>query len=334
MQPKPVDSSKLLRTWEHPEPGPQEWVIDQWLPKGYVTSLFAHPGASKSFLAQYFGMCIATGKDVFGRAVQRGPVLFLDGELNLESWLRRGYMLARGSMNSEEIPDDLFYYQVEGSVLEPSIMAEVLGFIADNGIVLTVIDSFTACLPGDDTNKLDDVAVRLRKLRPLGSVLVIDHAAKAADMTVSGTAIGSNAKTMFVRSALQIASSPAGGSILQHVKTNFGKRSDPVAYKIEFSGAFATVRQVGYDDESLEGIEGAVTAAKRIIAAFRANCFPQGATVRDVAEALDLVQRTVRNNLNSMRRRKHLHHEGKRYYLPPAAPVLAFDSSKKDSQTP
>lgn len=292
------------------EPPAQRWIVDGWVPEGFVTTLYAHGGSSKSFLAQFWAMSIALGLPIFKHGVIKGPVLFLDGELDKHSWLRRGYMLARG-LNIDRIPRGVFYRRVSRSLLEPQFRKEIVSFLQQERPVLTIIDSFTACLPGNDTNSLDDVTNRIRTLSELGTVLLIDHSAKGSDMTGTATAIGSVAKMMFARSALQIASSPAGGSVLRHTKTNFGPLSDPVAYTLNFGGNMVCVDQIDYTDERLEGIEQALPARARILAAFLAGEFPLGGTARDIAEALDMPPKTAKNSLSQLRRQGHLRLNGK-----------------------
>ncbi len=308
------------------EPEPQRWIIDGWIPEGFVTTLFAHGGSSKSFLSQYMAMCVALGLKVFDHDVAKGAVLFLDGELDCDSWLRRGYMLARG-LRLDRIPRGLTYRHVSRSLMDASTRKEIVSFIRSEKPVLTIIDSFTACLPGEDTNSLDDVTSRFHVLSELGTVLVIDHAAKGADMTLTATAIGSVAKMMFSRSALQIASSESGGSVLQHKKSNFGPLADPVTYSLNIGGGLAIFDQIGYTDERLEGVEKALPVAKRIMAAFRGGQFPDGASTKDVADALEVNEKTLRNKINVLRQKGELVHDGRLWRLAPPPNFNASQSS-------
>ena len=43
-------------------PPDREWVIKDWLPKGYVTALYGDGGVGKSLLVQQLATCVATGK--------------------------------------------------------------------------------------------------------------------------------------------------------------------------------------------------------------------------------------------------------------------------------
>lgn len=51
--------------WEG-EPPEREWIIKDWLPRGYVTALYGDGGVGKSLLSQQLMTCIATGKPWLG----------------------------------------------------------------------------------------------------------------------------------------------------------------------------------------------------------------------------------------------------------------------------
>ena len=53
------------RDWQG-KPPKREWIIDEWLPRGYVTALYGDGGVGKSLLAQQLMACLATGKSWLG----------------------------------------------------------------------------------------------------------------------------------------------------------------------------------------------------------------------------------------------------------------------------
>ena len=71
-----------------------DWLIRGYLERDTVTQLFGDPGSGKSFVALDMALSIATGKDWYGYATQRGPVIYLAGEgtrgmqRRKEAWLR------------------------------------------------------------------------------------------------------------------------------------------------------------------------------------------------------------------------------------------------------
>ena len=61
------------------EPGPRRFVIEDLIPEGDTSILYGDGGQGKSFLALYFGTCVATGTAVLDQKVERSNVLYLDG---------------------------------------------------------------------------------------------------------------------------------------------------------------------------------------------------------------------------------------------------------------
>jgi hypothetical protein len=324
--PKPDAESidRFVFVHECDDPPPQEWVWDGWIPKDFVTILYAMGGSSKSFMSQYIGMQIAMNKPVFGQKVTGGPVLFLDGELDRDSWLRRGFMFARG-MKLERLPSHLVYRRVRTSLLDPKVRSEVLSFIKAERPVLTIIDSFTACLPGVDTNSMDDIVTRMKAIEDFGSVLLIDHTKKTSDVGDS-TPIGSVAKWNFARSAIQLSAGKEGGTVMKQTKSNFGKLCDPIAYTLNVSGGHAHVDLLSFSDERLEGVEGVLPAKQRIAHTFRSDAFPNGATSKDLAEHLGITEKTVRNKAAQLVREGLLTKDGRVWRPAPSPGWSAYES--------
>jgi len=74
----------------HGEPPQREWLIKDWLPRGYVTALYGDGGIGKSLLAQQLMTCLATGKPWLGletRSLRVYGVLCEDDENEL--WRRQ-----------------------------------------------------------------------------------------------------------------------------------------------------------------------------------------------------------------------------------------------------
>lgn len=310
------------------EPEPQEWIWSGWIPKGFVTTMYAHGGSSKSFLSQFMGLQIAMNREIFGRKVIGGPVVFLDGELDRDSWLRRGYMLAR-SMKIDRLPPRVVYRRVSTSLLDPKTRKDVIEFVRELRPSLVIIDSFSACLPGADTNSLDDVVARMKAIEEFGTVLLIDHTKKSSDVTDSSP-IGSVAKWNFARSAIQLSSSAAGGTVMKHTKSNFGPLCEPVAYTFEIENGTASIRQIPFSDERLDGVEGALTVRQRIIAAYQAGDFNGGATAKEISDRLNVPVKTVMNKLGQMKAREFIK-DGK-IWRPKSAPGWVSEEVSVDAK--
>ena len=78
------------------EPDPQSFVVADLIPTGYITSLYGRAGSSKSFLAAVLAAHVVLGRSIFGKEVRQGPVVYLDGELEVDTFARRSWMIARG----------------------------------------------------------------------------------------------------------------------------------------------------------------------------------------------------------------------------------------------
>jgi biotin operon repressor len=281
-------------------PPPQEFVLEDYIPAGCVTSLYAKGGSSKSFLALILAFHVVRGVSVFDRAVQRGPVLYLDAELDQQTAERRGWMIANG-LGLDRIPDGLKYVRLRGSLTESGCNADIRGIIQEHRPRLTIIDSFTAAIRGKDTNSLDDISDRLRWLDEFGTVLMIDHVSKSADFGANVSAIGSVAKQIFARSALFIASN-GNASILRHEKSNFGPLSAPVRFALNFSSEFVALEApLRDDDPRLQGIEGALPIRERLRSVMLNGEYPEGVSAQDLSELLEVSRSSVSNALTSLR---------------------------------
>lgn len=296
---KPLDDVINLGRSSGPPP-PQDFVLQDYIPAGSVTSLYAKGGSSKSFIALMLGFHVVRGEKIFDRDIQQGPVLYLDAELDELTAERRAWMIARG-LGINHLPDGLHYHRLRKSLTDEGCNQHVRQAIEAIRPRLTIIDSFTAAVRGKDTNSLDDVSDRIRWLDEFGTVLMIDHTPKSADIGANVTAIGSVAKQIFARSALFIAST-GKASVLRHEKSNFGPLAEPLRFALNFSHEYVTLEApLAADDPRLHGIEAALPARDRVRDALLSGEYPDGVTPTELAEALGLVQKTVSNALSSLK---------------------------------
>src|SRR5688500_533376 len=70
------------------EPPPRRFVVGGWLPVPCLSSCYGGPGIGKSMIAQQLAACVVTGREFFGCAVDRGPVLGIFGEDDSEELQR------------------------------------------------------------------------------------------------------------------------------------------------------------------------------------------------------------------------------------------------------
>jgi hypothetical protein len=294
-------------------PSAQEFVLEKYIPTGYVTSLYAKGGSAKSFLALILAFHIVRGEKVFDCDVQQGPVLYLDAELDEKTAERRAWMIARGR-GVQRLPGGLYYYRLRDSLTNPAYNEGVKAIIDQFRPRLTIIDSFTAAVRGKDTNSLDDVSDRLRWLESFGTVLMIDHTPKNADIGSTATAIGSVAKQMFARSALFVATN-GKASVLRHDKSNFGPHAEPIRFALNFTDACVTLEApLASDDLRLHGIEEALPARERVRDALCAAEYPNGASAKELADSLEMNVKTVSNALSWLKSENHASNAGGKWF--------------------
>jgi DnaB helicase-like protein/AAA domain-containing protein len=289
-----------------PEPGPQEFIVDALIPSNFITIMFALGGSRKSFLALFIAFCVCLGRPIFGMRVKQSPVLYLDGELDLAVFQRRCARIANG-MGIEQVPSNLVYRRV-GSVIDPRESRLISKFIDENGVGLTVIDSWSACVPCDDVNSLDDVIGKMRQIEHrFGTTLLIDHTRKSSDG--EATPFGSVAKMNQARSVLQLTGT-SEGAVLKQTKSNFDAPAQPVAFALNFSPDMVCLDQIGLDDARVEEAAHAIPTIARIQAAFESGRFESGASAHDIAEALEMRLKTVQNKLTILTDKRVLRKDG------------------------
>ncbi|PCJ28758.1 MAG: hypothetical protein COA94_03465 [Rickettsiales bacterium] len=75
-------------TW-HGEPPKRQWLIEDWLPRGYVTALYGDGGVGKSLLAQQLMSALATGQSFLGKVQPKMRVYALMCEDDASELWRR-----------------------------------------------------------------------------------------------------------------------------------------------------------------------------------------------------------------------------------------------------
>ena len=90
--PDPVKDVFDLGLSEGP-PRRHQFVLEDLIPAGWWTSLYAKTGSAKSFLALYIALHIVLGRPIFAKPVQQGSVLYLDAELDQQTFESRAWMI-------------------------------------------------------------------------------------------------------------------------------------------------------------------------------------------------------------------------------------------------
>lgn len=277
-------------------PPPTSWVVQELIPEGFVTNLYGKTGSKKSMLALMIAFHVSQGLPFLGLDLKRGKVLYLDAEMNLAEFRLRAFQLAKG-WGLARPPADVIYHRLEGPLSDPAVQADVRAAILYYKPRLVIVDSFSAALPGRDSNSLDDVTARVACLS-LGTVLVLDHMGKSTEQGGARGPIGSSAKTFFARSVLSLRQED-GSLVLQQEKSNFGAVRPPIRFRLDADNesialegpVFVTASPASGESDKLKG------KIIRFLEA-RTEDIRSADMARELAENLP----SVRNTLTALRK--------------------------------
>lgn len=291
----PVDLAAL------PEPGPFEFVVKDFIPRGYITNLYADSGQGKSYLALHLALCVMTGKPFLGRDVIQGPVLYLDWELDEVSQRRRWGEVTRGQ-GYEPPPSGLHYVRMIKPLTE--CLDEIYHWLDEIHPVLVIIDSVGKAVGTDPVDHRAIIAF-YSKAETLGTVLAIDHQPKPGGETgyAAKWEFGSSYKRHLARSSWQLERLGTDGDriglVLRHKKTNFSALCSDVHATLTFENGLNPKRV------RLELAESpaAMGSTFGIRSAILAEVTKSPATAERLAEALpDYDVGSIRNALTALRR--------------------------------
>lgn len=218
---------QVSNPFKQPAPGPRQYIIDRFIPKNKLISLYGDGGVGKSLLAAFLCSCVASGSNFFGLNTTKGPVLYLDGEDDEDEFRRR----AKAIENAHHVAGDLYYHRVTSPINQTFLQA-LQETINHYNIILIIIDSFSALSGGNLDN--ETIINFMNGFRPLGiSVLFLDHEPKYND-----TQLGPNSKKNQVRAQYHLEEwyDPKGRLLkLSQTKTNIGDMSESLYIKITSS---------------------------------------------------------------------------------------------------
>jgi len=228
---KENNNSGIIRLSDEPVPDERKWILEDFIPMGFPTTLYSNGGSGKSYLAIYLAINISLGnKDFLNRKFHNEPLntLYLDFELDKTELTRRALEIARG-MGLDSIPENFFYKSPETKI--SNLLRELPSFIKNNDIRFLVIDSMGAAgLDSMDEKSVIEVYSKLRELDM--TALVIDHQSKmqSQDNPENKSPFGSVYKYNMSRSVIHLVHEKNidnGFTVkLVHKKSNFGKLCD------------------------------------------------------------------------------------------------------------
>jgi hypothetical protein len=187
---KMTEGTELMRT-EFPE---EEWLIDGLVPAHGTSLLVAKPKVGKSTLARGLAVAVAEGREVLGKEVLGGPVLYVmfpnEGtEREMVTELTRLGLVTEGQLH--------VLHDKDWTALKP----EVLEFIREAAErvkpVLIVIDTLQGLVQASDLNDYAKVHKALEPIRSLvehgGHLMYVHHAGKSERVDMMDCSLGSQA---------------------------------------------------------------------------------------------------------------------------------------------
>ena len=292
---KQMNTLNIISLGDLEEPPPMEYVIDDFIPSGHVTTLYGDGGQGKSYIALVMAACVAAGVPFLNRNTMQGKVLYIDFELDKYEQARRAYMVARG-LSMVRPPSNLLYCSPESDLKEN--LADIVRIINEEQIILTVIDSFGAAVNGDPESA-KEVCNLFQRLRRNGTVLMLDHQSKSSggEKYKDKTAFGSIYKQNLSRNVWQLQR--LGGKdgelilALNHKKSNFGALKDPIGLTATFGDSF-TLTETGISAEHTKEV---ADSKAQVLLVFEEL---KEATAETIMEKTELAESTVRNAITSL----------------------------------
>lgn len=197
-------------------PPARQWLIDGWLPRGYVTALYGDGGVGKSLLAQQLMTCLATGTSWFDHKITQSRVygLMCEDDEN-ELWRRQVGINKALSLSMSDLGNICFTSRVGKNnflmtfdgrdIGNPTpFFDELLQEIADFKADLVVLDTAADLFGGNEINRIhvrqfiqNACGAIARSIN--GAVLLCAHPSDSGMQRKTGTG-GSTAWSNTVRS--------------------------------------------------------------------------------------------------------------------------------------
>ena len=287
------------------------FLIEDFLPEGYISALYGDGDQGKSFLTLYIAVSVACGREFLGRKATKGRVLYLDFELNESLQRERLEMICNGlNIKIDSIDDNLKYLSPGFNPDVPPKLSSLLPLLVNDEFDLLIIDSMGAALEGDPESA-KDICKLFQEFRQLKTVLFLDHQSKKqrGEKGSQKTMFGSAYKYNLSRNVWHLnrveQSDGVIESILTHKKCNLSLRQEPIGLKIVIDDSSYSVSECEPSHELSEHLN----IKKRII-----DCLEEleKATAEEIADELDEDVKTVRNKLTTLKKKDLVVKDGKK----------------------
>lgn len=171
-----------------------EWIhYTPWLTDGSLNMLFAPTGMGKSHFAFNLGLEIANGGSWLGNPCPKGKVLYIDGEMGGDTWVKRlmsGMVVGSVDDNFHMLCPENFKDYTIPTLASHKNHARWIETCKDYDVI--IIDNYlTCCMPTD--SRMSDIEIFLTvkdllvTLKVMGKAVIIVHHTNKAGNDQHGT---------------------------------------------------------------------------------------------------------------------------------------------------
>jgi energy-coupling factor transporter ATP-binding protein EcfA2 len=275
-----------------PVPESMEYRLDPILPDNESTLIYGEGGIGKSLIAAMFATLIQESIPDFGLSPEPGKVLYLDYETSSVGAARRFDSIHKG-WDLDHRSEVLYRFCFQPLASE---VMEIARIVAENGVVLVIIDSAGPACGGEPETASAAIGyfTALRSLRIAS--LTIAHKSK----TTGGSGpFGSVYWTNYPRSVYEIKKSQTEGANQIHVglfhkKVNDGALQKPRGFKLTFFPEDDAITMAKEDLRDVSELVKELSISDRIELALQGGAM----SVKNLAQELDEKDGSIRVALN------------------------------------
>lgn len=219
---------------------PLSWLVKGALVNGGLSSIFGGPGTSKTFLALDLALCVAHGREWFGRRVTMGGVVYVTGEgssglrQRMKAWRSENAGAAHVPFVMVPTSVNLFDDDTGADALISDVKAHTLAM--ETPVRLIVLDTLSRMIGSGDEDKARDINVVVQRAERLqretgAHVLIVHHSGKDRDRGMRG----SNALLGAVDAAIEVTKHDTGLCEASFAKVKDGGDLDTLRYRLSKS---------------------------------------------------------------------------------------------------
>lgn len=227
---RPLKAPKLLRA-DTIEPQQAHWLWYPYIPAKSSSMLFGPGGVGKSYLTCAIAAAVTTGTPLPGqsRGVRPQKVLMLSAEDDLNVVIRPRLDLVGADLSRIYIPSEPF-------VLDKKGLKDMAQYMKKTAATVVFIDPIVHYMGGQiDMHRMNEVRGIMGALQQLAketgtAMVIVHHSRKGSDGHGYERASGSADFVNATRSSILCGKTNDGGTVMAHVKNNYGPIGDAICY--------------------------------------------------------------------------------------------------------